>query len=230
MTNMDNDVLMYVLYHNDYSKAYAQLHYGSHPWTRLYKVETQKYFESEFIVNILPTLRDEWMGKKYVGVMSWKANKKVPIHYPVIEDRIQSNADIVVMGMVKPPNKSGYLLKWAEECHPNFRELWSKLASHLGYDETDYLCDHIPVFYYNYWIMRTEVLEDYLQVAKQAYQFLEDEPSIQEKLHEDSEYVLEDGPRENMPYLTYHCFLMERLPCLYAFVKKWKVLPTYIQT
>jgi hypothetical protein len=76
--------------------------------------------------------------------------------------------------------------------------------------------------------MKRDVLEMYFEVAKKAYTFLEEEQSIQEKLNQDSEYALE-GPRENMTYLTYHCFLMERLPCLFSYAQKLKILPTIVK-
>lgn len=222
-----DDLIVYVLYHDDYSKAYARMHYGKFKWVKLVEVQTQKYFESYFISKVLPTLKDEWSSKKYVGVMSWKANQKVNINENVIFSRMDTNADVIPLSMFKPSHKMGTMLKWASECHPKFIELWTIMCEHLGYSSYDYLSDLIPAFYYNYWITKVEHLDNYLIHLEKAYTFLNTEPSIQNTLHEDSKYEM-DGARGDMSYLTYHCFLLERLPCLYFWTQGLRILPTFI--
>jgi hypothetical protein len=224
-----SDFIVYVLYYDDYSKAYAQLHYGGYSWARLYRTTTQKYFESDFIVNVLPTLRDEWGYKKYVGVISWKANQKVVVDEKVLQDRMQQNPDVIALGMFKPPHPSGDMIGWAQHCHPHFTELWTQMCEHLEYSSDLYLRKDIPAFYYNYWLMKPDVLDMYLKEAKKAYDYLETEPTIQGKLHEDSKYAMSE-PRDGMTYLTYHCFLLERLPCIFVLGKNLQLLPTYIKT
>jgi len=210
--------LLYVLYHDDASRAYAESHYGIHPHLRYFKIETNNYFESMMFIRHLSEVRAEWEGYEYVGMITWKADQKIRsthiknIHAVMMRTKAVG-ADIVAL-RTNAHQRSMSMLDYAKQCHPNFIPLWNRLCEHLQYPEQAYTSRDIPAFYCNYWLCKKDWMERYIEHAQAAHQFLEENPDIQPMLNEDSKFDL-PAPRNGMTYLTYHCFLMERLPCLF---------------
>lgn len=214
--------MVYVLYHDDTSKAYIDQHYPF-SWVKPVFIPTTNYFESIFFIKMMRELYDEWKDLDYVGVMTWKANQKVQINEQNMLVKMIRGADVIPLSFYRTGYNSK-VVAWASECHPNFKSLWTKMTQHLGYDEAKALSEDIPAFYYNYWLAKPKWVVGYLEHVQKAYEYLEKEPSIQEELHADSKFAL-DKPRPGMAYLTHHCFLLERLPCLYFWTKDATIMP-----
>jgi hypothetical protein len=215
--------LVYVLYHDEMSREYVLKNYPF-SWVKPVFIPTTNYFESIFLVEMLQELYEDWKDLDYVGLMTWKANKKVSVNEQNMLLRMIQGADMIPLSFYRNGDSSK-VITYAQKCHPKFKSLWSKMTKYLGYNETDAMSDDIPAFYYNYWLARPEWMLGYIEHIKKAHRYLEEEPSIQAELNSDSTYAL-DKPRPGMPYITYHCFLLERLPCLYFWSKGAKILPT----
>ncbi len=215
--------IIYVLFHDDASREYILKHYPF-SWVKPVFIPTTNYFESIFLIETLQELYDDWKDLDYVGLMTWKADQKIRVNEQNMLLRMIQGADVIPLSFYRAGANSK-LVEWAQKCHPNFKILWGKLTEHLGYSEADAMSEKIPAFYYNYWLAKPIWMKGYLEHIKKAHQFLEDDPTIQEELHADSKYEL-DKPRPGMPYLTHHCFLLERLPCLYFWSRGAKIMPT----
>lgn len=218
--------LLYVLYHDEASRTYAETFYGSQPYLRYLKIETNKYFESMFFIRHLNEVREEWEDCEYVGMITWKANQKIPSFIVENINNTMSrakaeDADIVALRPNAHPKELS-MLEYANKCHPKFITLWNQLCKHLCYPEEGYTSNSIPAFYCNYWLCKKKWMEKYIDHAQAAHDFMESNEDIQAMINEDSKFHLPQ-PRNGMTYLTYHCFLMERLPCLFFWWEKAKL-------
>ena len=141
-------------------------------------------------------------------------------------ERIREDADVIPFVQYLAPNPTYKLVDFACRAHPQFRYLWDEITRHLGYSREESHSVNIPAFYYNYWMTKPRWMKEYIEHIRKVYEYMENEESIQVALHSDSNYTL-PKPRYEMKYLTHHCFLLERLPCLYFWSKKASIKPVY---
>lgn len=217
---------LYVVCHDNYSKGYSSLHYGAIPYAKIIRIPTTQYFESHLFLSELNPRKFEWEHTDYVGMITWRAKQKIPI--PNFDDTIktakQNNADVIALYKPTCDNQSK-LLEWAQRCHPHFHYLWTNMCQQLGYTDTQYDDPNIPVFYCNYWMTTPVLMNKYIEHIQKAKDILEtfDTPDgeFQRRLNSDTGYRFK---RPGIDHISYHCFLLERLPCLFFNVNGSKIL------
>jgi hypothetical protein len=160
---------------------------------------------------------DEWRECDYVGTLSWKAPQKISMpDMEALTTYITSLKPDVVPFF--PCHET--IVEQGERHHPLFRDLWSKLTYELGIPEDKATDPSIPLFFCNYWMATPSWMLRYIEFFKSAQHVLDTCESIQSNLWSDSRFdkVISDEKCMQIfgrPYYPYHCFLCERLPCLF---------------
>lgn len=212
---------LYVCYHDDYSHGYSLLHYGGISCAKMHKIPTTQYFESKMFIDELSKMEGEWQDADYVGTITWKAKQKIQL--PNIEQTLsrakEDGASLLAFYQPSCPLQKD-IVAWAQRQHVHFARLWEVFCTQLGYIPEQYLSKDIPAFYCNYWMTTPSLMKEYIAHAQKAYAILEnyDDGTFQTLLHSDSKFEYK-VPRPGISYITYHCFLMERLPCLFFWAK-----------
>lgn len=175
----------------------------------------------------LPAKREEWLGKDYVGTITWRAKQKM--YLPDFEAEIvrakAQNADVIVFMKPSCPQQQD-LLGWAQKCYPHFAYLWCILCKQLGYKSAEYKNKTIPVFYDNYWMTTPTLMDKYIAHILKAKEILEtfdtDDGEFKKRLNSDTGHLYKT-PHVGLPTATYHSFLLERLSCLFFWAQGAKI-------
>lgn len=214
---MKKKVIIYVLCYDDHTEKVSHRVYGSHPWCRVFRLPAHHVeLESSMYTVYLDTKRSEWEHADYVGTISWKAFKKIPIDHITRLLRVAdpSRHDVVPFFPVK-----GDAVAHADKCHPGFALLWERLLSSLGCPQEQVACRDFTFFACNYWMCRPRIMNYYIRFAKQVRVKMED-PELREMLYNDARYP---GSLSSVrltqifghPWYTFHPFIFERLPGLF---------------
>lgn len=225
--NDENDILIYILYHNQESYVMAS-RFLKFKWAKLRKIYSTKYFES-IVFLYLDKNRDEWINKKFVGFLTYNSYKKTilfDIEYLVNE---YSNYDVISFNNYY----TSPLLIQAESVHPSFINIWEQLLLLLNYDLNDILSLKIPLFFNNYWMAKPKWLSKYIEFYINILYIMENNNNIKYLLYKNSNYTgkLLEYPTVlikmcGRPYYTFHPFIIERLPCFFFWVNKAKIYQT----
>ena len=95
----DNNALLYVIYHDDIS--YSEIEkYKNIDNIKLLKIKQTKYFESIFFEYLYDN-KNEWIFKKYVGMVTYSFEKKTNQNIIKIFDKINNynstNNDMIIL-------------------------------------------------------------------------------------------------------------------------------------
>jgi hypothetical protein len=108
---------------------------------------------------------------------------------------------------------------------PNFLIIWNWLLDQMGYSK--YIDCNIKSFYSNLWVSYTNITIEYIIFARKAMNILDNckDEYIYNLLHSNSNYPGKLNKKQlnkicNKPYYTFHPFIMERLICLFIFIKQ----------
>lgn len=186
-----------------------------------YKLNSTKMFESEFFMNV-----DIDESSKYIGMLTYRVTSRSHVLMLNI-GYILSYCDTDVVSVNY--NRSDTLTK-AEFFHSGFKNIWVQLMKKILPDlsEKDVWNDEIPMFYNNYWFAKPKVILEYREFLKKAVDALEEIPEV----YLDSGYSVGNTPKEALekitgkPYYTFHSFVLERLPCIFVWYKKYSCLYT----
>lgn len=193
--------LIYIICDSDYARGYAIANYHIQGATTL-MISSTPYREHLALINNLSDeiVQNQWEGKSYVGVLSWRANKRMvlPDFPQVITLALASNADVVALFCPTTPPAP----------HPHFNELWALLCSRLGYTQAQYESSDIPLFLYNDWLATPEWMSQYIEHIQEAYTVIET-AEFQNKLEQSTAVVGNKVVR-----LDPACIL-NKLPCLF---------------
>jgi hypothetical protein len=224
MNSNESDILIYILYHNQESFKLASK-FLKFKWAKLRKIYSTKYFES-IIFLYLDKNRDEWINKKFVGILTYNSYKKIKLFNVEMLAEKYSNYDIIPFNnYYKIP-----LLINSEYNHPSFINIWEQLLLSLNYDINDILSLKIPVFYNNYWMAKPEWIKKYIAFYKNVVYIMENNNNIKYLLYQNSKYKgkLLEYPEIlikicGRPYYTFHPFIIERLVCFFFWIHNAKI-------
>jgi hypothetical protein len=222
-------IRIYVLCHDNTTFLAASEEYQSKCWAKPIMIPTTHLLENIMYDKWLLDHEDDWKYCDYVGTISWKASKKINIRelnelLYIIEkfDEMQS-FDIV------PFLLTNYnLIEQATTHHPKFKNLWINLIRNLKITQETALDNSIKPFFCNYWMCKPKWMYDYIEFFQSAKYVLDNCEEMQHDLWSDSLYTknIKTLSEEkcmllyNKPYIPYHVFLYERLPCLFFWLKK----------
>lgn len=183
-------------------------------------IPPNKYFESHLF-----TLDYQKIQTSHIGHVAYSYLKKIPAFD--FEKLLSSYPEKDVIALM-PSSHDMYA--FANQWHPGFEQIWSRLVELLGYG--DYKTYGVPnAFYCNYWIMTKEWFEKYRNIAMKAMKLLETDEILVDLVNKDSNYK---GTHECLPpnklleicqrpYYTFHPFILERLVCFIVMVEKANV-------
>ncbi len=190
------------------------------------------FFESFIYKYITPHVLEspDWIGHL---TYSFPA-KLLPYNFHALIRQLDPHQhDMLILKPDPLPHLDMY--KFAEDNHPGFLALWSKLIAQLGYG--DYRQYGTPAaFYCNYWIMKSPLYSEYRTIALRAIELLESDPELVPLAQKNSNYKGSVTPEKllemtGQPHYTFHPFVMERLVCFWAHVRQLRILcPTVVLT
>ncbi len=202
--------LLYIICDSDYARGYTLANYDISGASTL-MIPSTPYQEHYALMRHLadPELRENWSGKQYIGVMSWRANKRmvIPNMHQVVSTAAASDAAVIALFCPSSP--------WTSP-HPHFPAVWAMLCSRLGYTEGQYESHEIPVFLNNDWLANREWMVKYVQHIQKAHEIMET-PEFKNKLRQSASLI---GKR--IVYLD-PSTILDRLPCLFFWAKGAKI-------
>lgn len=224
-------IRIFVLAYDDQSRLFAEQWTEGHPWATVIENPTTLYLENQMYSSWLLDHIDQWQGYDYVGTLSWKTPQKIPVpDFEALKTHLElRKPDVVPFFPCHEP-----ILLQGQRHHPLFRELWVGLTRELGIPEEQAIHTAIPLFFCNYWMATPQWMKRYIEFFKKAQRVLDTCESIQEGLWSDSRFekVISDEKCLEIfgkPYYPYHCFLCERLPCLFFKLEGAVVWHPYIK-
>jgi hypothetical protein len=220
------DIIIYILYFNDDTKKLAYSEFGFYPWAKPIYIQSTPYLESIMYTDILETLKDEWINKKYVGTLSYKANSKIKIPdiAKLINNNIFSKADVVGFHPFNTVNQTNsFLIKHAIIHHRDFLPIWIYLLNKLGFTPFQYANKSLPTIFCNYWYTKPKLMLQYIEFMKKVKLAIQEDKVLNDAINVDSKYTsgsltTEDCMKKfNVPYYPYHPFICERLAGFYFY-------------
>lgn len=199
-----------------------------------YNPLANEFLESKVILDLYKT--GDHVGHDYYGVVSWRFKDKVPMDRNLLEVLMENETSDIVsfMGKFKMGVGSGKVDSvWlhADRWHRDFSKIGNMLSERLGWG-VDVTKLKTPIVYYNYWIARNEVFEDFCKEMLEPALFImsnEEDKELQELLWRDADYRNSAGTNLDMegclkvfgvPYYPYHPFVAERLISTYIALYK----------
>lgn len=183
-----------------------------HPYMIPYRLNSTRYYESEFFMNL--TEIDE--SSEYVGMVTYSILYKPCYKTNILKVLEKATEDIVAFHVLP-----GETIENTNRHHPKFLDIWNRLVDKLGVSRSS----PIRLFFCNYWVAKPHVLKEYQAFIKRAAEILEEDPDV----YEDACYKDGKLSKERLveisgkPHYTYHPFILERLPCLFAHAHSFSV-------
>ncbi len=210
-------IRIFVLTYDDETRKFAEEWTAGLSWATVVHNKTTIYLENLMYSSWLLEHIEQWRDCDYVGTLSWKTPRKiaVPDMQALVSHLTLRNPDVVPFFPCHEP-----ILLQGERHHPLFRQLWCELTRELGISEDQATAPAIPLFFCNYWMARPSWMLRYMEFFKKAQHVLDTCETLQAKLWTDSRFDKAISDEKCMeifgkPYYPYHCFLCERLPCLF---------------
>lgn len=214
------NILIYLIYHDNVSYKIIEK-YKDYPYVKLIYNESTKYFESN-ILKYLYMHKEEWNTKDYVGLLTYSFERYIRKGLnDIYNNIIKLNKDKDKLMVFSTCGKS------LNQClHGNIKQIFDYTLPLFDYPELDYT--KIPSFYRNCWLTTIDFMEKYLDFAIRYMKKLDDinDKYLQDLLYSDAKYlggkILKDRLIKmcDRPYYTHHCFIMERLPCIFFWKNK----------
>ena len=179
-----------------------------------------QYFENQVIVDLIKAGAHK--DSAYFGVWShdiknelvFKEDGKTFTPDYFCELVIRHKCD--VYGLQKR-RKNPNIVRQAEQYHPGFVAMMTKILDMVGYGELPHRLDYIILF--NHFVMRSEIYEQYVtELLKPAMEALQ---AIPEAWNEARYKRMDEATKQRFmaaygkPYYPYHPFLLERLPSIF---------------
>jgi hypothetical protein len=178
-----------------------------------YRLSSTKYYESEFFMNVEIDPMAE-----YVGMVTYSILYKPCFKTNILRVLESSTEDIVAFHVLNEER-----IENTNRHHPKFLDIWNRLMDKLGVSREKRFPSRL--FFCNYWVAKPHVLKEYQVFVKRAAEFLEEDPDV----YADACYKEAKLSPERLveicgrPHYTYHPFILERLPCLFAHVNSYSV-------
>jgi hypothetical protein len=178
---------------------------------------------------------DDWNREEieFVGILKYNFQEKMPFYdFPALCDAESAEWDTWTFvnnheDNYQLPNPS--MITYAGICHTLFPVLWF-LIFHPEVPLEKLFSPEIPAFYSNAWIVKKPVFHSLLtKWMPFAFQRMQCEP-LQTLFYNNANYLQrlpEIRLKEIMkvPYYTYHCFVLERIPCLAFWIQGARIRP-----
>jgi hypothetical protein len=226
---------IYMLCHDDASEQRAHSYAQRYDWIRVLRLPNTKWMESA-VFRLLsdPTYVNDWDSDaiEYVGILKYNFQEKSPFYdFPTLCRTTATDWDVwtFVNGHEDTPLAPAALpmVSYAGVCHTLFPILWYFLF-HTHVPLEHLFSPTVSAFYSNAWIAKKHYFKSFVSFANDARHRMETEEPLKTLLHYNANYLQRlPTPRlmelMEAPYYTYHCFLMERVPCLYFWLANARI-------
>lgn len=192
-----------------YSIAYLQdqdVEYNK-IFNRINTIEDKSYL---FEYNKIIEYTNHWetySNDSYLGYFSYKFPYKTGFYKRIVEDILKNEDSDVVMFCKQADD----YLKYTEEQHPGFMNIFTKICDKLGLE----IKDKLPTVYSNFFVAKADVYKDYVKLLELAIDIMETDPVIKELCWQDASYKglsSEDLKKyTGLDHYTFHTFILERL-------------------
>jgi hypothetical protein len=211
--------IVYVLSHDDASEATAKIWCECRSWARPLRIpESTVYFESTVYRSVLPKIIHEWRHYDYIGLVTYRSIKMLPI------EKLQSHIFLAKHGDydVVPLMNHGFpLMKQAIEGHnEGFKECWDALLTAMGYTQSQIrAADGVEVFLRNSFIIKPKWMRRLIEFMRMAMEITNTNANVSTLMQRDAKYkagvarVAKRIFRTN--YYMWHPFVFERLPVFF---------------
>jgi hypothetical protein len=217
---MHTGLIVYVLSYDDASEQRAHKLFEHDPCVRFLRLGVNKYCESQ-AYDVLAQKEHEWRDAAFVGTLAYGADTKITIpDWLALHNKLE-HTEVDIIGLLP---FGTHLVTQATNHHPLFPAIWQRLLAKMGYTWRDIFDVETPVFLCNYWLARPQWMRRFIEFSKRARHMLDNDHLLIDMSMQDACYrnhfskdmCLQAFGR---PYITYHPFVCERLPCTYFYVK-----------
>lgn len=193
--------LIYIVCDSDYARGYSIANYDIAGSSTL-MVPSTPYHEHYALIHSLTD--SSWDGKQYVGILSWRANRRMIIT-SLVNSATSNNADVIARTTTMHPHP-----------HPHFQTMWELLCKELGYTALQWANPQTPIF--ADWVASPTWMTKYIAHIQKAYAIME-KPAFKAKLRERPSII-----HKKLVYLE-PADLLQRLPGLFFSTQGSKVVP-----
>lgn len=220
------NILIYIVYHDTASYKFIEK-YKNKKYVKLFHNESTIYFESN-IFRYLDKNRKEWIDKDYVGILTYSFECKTGRNLDTVYNKVKllinnhHGDDLLIL--------YGGNIQLSYTFHGSIEQVFNYTLPLFGIP-TPINYSTITAFFCNYWITKSKLMDEYVKFAVEYMNKLDDshDAYLQSLLNANntnykgklsSEKLLQIT---GLPYYTSHCFVMERLPCVFFWNKKIKI-------
>ena len=204
---------------------------SKYPYFEPHILKQSVYLENELLFWIMkPENLHQIDHVEWIGTLASSFQNKIPFYDFQKLTAKYNNKDIIFLGDHLGFTKfalratSHYLDLRTESLvtgHPHLFEILSLTVQMLGWPNS-LLHEPIQLFYFNYWILKRKWFLQWLQVLEKVRNYWESDKIINDLLWQDANYDEKKLSNERkkeifgVPYFTHHCFVLERLICVWA--------------
>lgn len=223
---------MYIVYHDEASQREAEHIAASFSdWIIPIKLQNGKYMESE-VFHDLQQREHEWGHADYIGILKHSFMAKTPFYdFKELVARYSQHDVFTFVNGQEHNHKNLPMIISAAWSHPLFHVIWYHLLSQMGFSVTQMFTQHIPGFYSNFWIAKRSFFQKYLAFFEHARFLMDTDTYLHQLLFQNASYehsklaVQQHMNIAGVPHPTYHCFIAERLACLFFFHSGASIFP-----
>lgn len=215
-------VTVYVIHHDDASYEHArELANKSNVFHPIH-IPSTRYFESVIFTPDVFSLLD--LQSKYMGFITYKY--KTESHNVNADQIIKDNPGYDLYALI--PQGDRMTLREEPWHPPPFKDVMELLFSRLGMEVGDVM--GATVFYRNYWVARTPIVQDYARFMTRAINIIESDPVVSKAFLNNAHYDAGQLQPEFLvkltgkPYYTMHPFILERLICAYCSHRGFRIM------
>ena len=222
---LELELCLFLVCHDEPSHHQAIRYHVQYPWIHPLRILPSRYMESEAWRVLGDPSSPEWalwQNSKYVGVFKYNFTEKYPF-YDFL-DLCRKEGDHWDLWTFVNGHEENYgipnpsMLVYAGICHTLFPVIWYELFKDNGVPLEKLFSHEIPPYYSNAWIVHRNAFQDYLNFVRHIMNRMETVEPLRTLLHYNANYLQRMTESSlvhamSVPYYTYHCFVLERLPC-----------------
>jgi hypothetical protein len=226
--NKKQKLIIFLCCYDDITYELAQKYETKYSFFKPHLLKQTKYFESELLFYLYEN-QDLINDYEYVGMMAATFEKKIAFFdFLKLVENAKEGDDIF-----------GFFTKFEglqkiSLFHKNFYQIVEKTLIHLKIDEKindlEFMKNPIYNIFFNYWIMKNDLLKKYLDITYKIRNIWINDLSIDNLLNEDATYKIGKIPSDvllkkfGFPYYTHHPFIYERFIGIFALLNKWNII------
>lgn len=224
---------IYVLCHDDASQAKANAYAKKCHWMEPIRLPATNYMESA-VFRLLREKEADWNRDdiECIGFLKYNFEEKSPFYdLEQVYHTEKQRWDVwtFVNGHETPERWSHpTMLTYATICHSLFAVIWYLLfqpsIARGEFTLNEVFSPDIPAFYSNAWMAKRSLFKSTVDAINAMMDAMDTREDLQDLLWHNSNYPHKmhmNAIQRAMkaPYYTYHCFITERLPCIFL----WKL-------